>query len=88
MLLNPYRFALLLMALTAAGAFFLTTFFVILDDAGSLIVMEALDVVAVDVDALPELPADAVLALGPSWRSFFSLFLARVRRFELMVDIY
>lgn len=54
------------MALTAAGAFFLTTFFVILDDAGSLIVMEALDVVAVDVDALPELPADAVLALGPS----------------------
>lgn len=67
-LLNLYRFALLLMVLTA-GAFFLATFFVILDDAGLVIVLEALDVVAVDVDALLEPPvvaADATLALAPS----------------------
>lgn len=77
------------MVLTA-GAFFLATFFVILDDAGLVIVLEALDVVAVDVDALLEPPvvaADATLALAPSWATFFSLILARVRRFELIADI-
>lgn len=62
MLLN-YRFALLLMALTA-GTFFLTTFFVILDGVDLVAALEAVDVVAADVEELLELPAVAALVLA------------------------
>jgi len=63
MLLNRYRFALLLMALTV-GTFFLTTFFVILDGVDLVAALETVDVVAVEVEELPELPAVVALVLA------------------------
>lgn len=55
MCLKCYLFALLLIALTAAGNFFLVTFFVILDDVVLEIALEAEVVAATAAELLLEL---------------------------------